>query len=177
MKQLTIDIVSKNYLVTVDGNVYSKPRPGTKGGKLKYWIDKNGYYKVNLWVDGKLYQCSIHRLVAMFFIDNPNSFPQINHKNGIKTDNSINNLEWCTQQMNTRHAYDIGLAKSAAKGMSGYLSPTSIEIHQYARSGEHIKSYGSIREASRVTGIGLTSIIYCSVGKLKTGGGFIWKRN
>ena len=53
----------------------------------------------------------IHRLVAMSFISNPNKYPQINHKNGNKKDNRVENLEWCTQKQNNQHAWKTGLNK------------------------------------------------------------------
>ena len=53
----------------------------------------------------------VHRLVALYFLENPNKYPDINHKNGIKDDNRAENLEWCSKSMNMRHAYDTGLIK------------------------------------------------------------------
>lgn len=69
-----------------------------------------GYFVLKLRNEGKDFRIPVHRLVAMAFIPNPNNYPIINHKNGIKTDNRVENLEWCTHKMNTAHAWRIGLA-------------------------------------------------------------------
>lgn len=62
--------------------------------------------------DGKQKNCRVHRLVAEAFIPNTDNLPMINHKDGDKTNNHADNLEWCTQSMNMRHAYDHGLVKA-----------------------------------------------------------------
>lgn len=76
----------------------------------------NGYLKVGLaHGQGKQTQLSIHRLVALHYIPNPYEHPQVNHINGDKTDNRVENLEWCTSKENMLHAYKTGLR-------SGYMS-------------------------------------------------------
>lgn len=74
-------------------------------------INSTGYYVVNL--KGKLYY--IHRLVAETFIPNPNKLPQVNHIDGNKLNNCIDNLEWCTNSENIKHAYRTGLMKGLEK--------------------------------------------------------------
>lgn len=70
---------------------------------LQHKIDKNGYHYVHLYKNGKQYIKKIHRLVAEAFIPNPNNLPEVNHINLIKSDNNINNLEWCTHKYNMKH--------------------------------------------------------------------------
>jgi len=72
-------------------------------------IAPNGYYRVTLAKGGRKKQVYLHRLLATHFIDNPLNLPQINHKDGNKLNNSLDNLEWCTVQENTIHAYKHGL--------------------------------------------------------------------
>ena len=76
---------------------------------LKSAISSPGYYAVKLTKNGKNKLIRIHRLLALHFISNPQNKPEINHKNGIKTDNRIENLEWVTRSENNFHAYAIGL--------------------------------------------------------------------
>lgn len=94
----------------VNGKVY--PRE-----KLLIPIKRNdGYLKVNLYNDnykgrGKGCECLIHRLVAEAFLKNSKNLSEINHKDGDKTNNCVNNLEWCTRRENVLHSYKLGLKK------------------------------------------------------------------
>ena len=178
-EQLTIRHLewAPNYQVDVNGNVYSKRRPSTKGDILKQWKDKYGYLRVSLWVDGSLMQKQAHRLVAELFVSNEDNKPQVNHINGIKTDNRAENLEWCTISENTIHAYKTGLLVSPHLGKVGYDSTRGIEVFQYDMDGNLIDTFGSIELASKHTNVNRGNISQCINNKLKTAGGFIWKRN
>ena len=112
--------------VSDDGNIYSLDKlkvrkngryDNRRGKKLSPKIDKYGYEKVSLTNNGKRKEYSVHRLVAMAFIPNLENKPTINHKNGIKTDNRIENLEWATHKEQTRHAIDTGLLKISLNGL------------------------------------------------------------
>ncbi|MDK9365350.1 NUMOD4 motif-containing HNH endonuclease [Lelliottia wanjuensis] len=105
------------YAVTTDGRVYSHSRVDD-GGKLRKgrWLKSNidgyGYLQVSLYSQGVAKKHKVHRLVAEAFIGNPQLHPQINHINGIKTNNDVSNLEWVTVQQNILHAFANGLMSS-----------------------------------------------------------------
>jgi hypothetical protein len=103
-----------NYEVSSLGKIRrSKPGKGAIVGTIIKG-DKNfkGYYRVQFTVDGKSKNIFVHRLVAIAFIPNPENFPEVNHLNGIKTDNRIENLEWSTTSENCKHAHKTGLRKA-----------------------------------------------------------------
>lgn len=80
-----------------------------KGQILKQWIDKDGYCRVTLNLNQRKKHYGIHRLVALSFIKNPENKPQVNHKDGNKQNNRVDNLEWLTNKENVVHAFSIGL--------------------------------------------------------------------
>lgn len=98
----------ETYEVSDTGNV-KNVRTGKILGRR---LDKNGYLNVYLYSNGKGTNKKVHRLVADAFLARDSNRDQINHKNGIKDDNRVGNLEWCTRSENTRHAYHTGLLHS-----------------------------------------------------------------
>jgi hypothetical protein len=84
-----------------------------KGRIIKPTTNQSGYLYIGLCKDGKLKVYILHRLIALTFIPNPNNKETINHINGIKSDNNINNLEWNTVSENHKHAYKTGLRDSS----------------------------------------------------------------
>ena len=73
---------------------------------LKPKVDKNGYLEIGLMKNKRRKYFKVHRLVAMNFIDNQNNYPVVNHKNEIKNDNRVENLEWCTVKYNNHYSKD-----------------------------------------------------------------------
>jgi DNA-binding NarL/FixJ family response regulator len=115
-----------NHIISKDGVVINTKT----GNTLKSYIGSTGYYMVGLSHNNKSNPKRVHRLIANAFIPNPNNKPQINHINGIKTDNSILNLEWCNHSENMEHAFRIGLANNTGEknGMSKLNSSKVLEI-------------------------------------------------
>lgn len=118
---------------------------------------------------------TIHRLVAKAFIPNPNNLPQVNHRDGNKFNNKVENLEWCSSSDNQKHAYRIGLKKSPNLGRFGSLNHSSKAIIQYSLTGVPIQEYGSTREASRVTKINQGTIAACARGERVSAGSYKWR--
>lgn len=116
MKKLII----KNYYVDTFGNVYSGEN------KIKPQVDKNGYLWVNLTYDGKQHNHKIHRLVAQAFIPNLNNLPQVNHKDEDKTNNKVDNLEWCDGKYNINYGTAMQRAKQSRKEQGYYWMKQAI---------------------------------------------------
>lgn len=99
------------YLVSDMGRVLSTPKRGHCGELRTLKTNRYGYKVVSLYKDGRGREFKVHRLVARAFIANTNNKPDVNHKNGIKTDNRAENLEWVTPSENMRHRYRVLGAK------------------------------------------------------------------
>ena len=124
------------------------------------------YPLIRLCKDGKIKYVSVHRLVAMTFIPNPNNFPMINHKDENKQNNRADNLEWCDHLYNVH--YGTGIQRSAMNKCKPVLMID-------ATTKEVIKTFGSAREAFSETGISYKSISLACHKKYKKAGGYIWK--
>lgn len=159
---------------------------------LKQAIAKPGYYTINLTKNGKQQTYRIHRLVAETFIPNPYNYPIINHIDGNKLNNNINNLEWCTYKHNSKEAKKLGLLKSSINnlkrwnGKYGKEHNRSKKVYQIdINTNEIIQMFYGIAEASRVTGINATNISACcnhsikhkngTSWQVKTAGGYKWE--
>ena len=103
----TAVIENSTYVIYSDGRLFNK-----KTGKFKKFTKgSNGYMRTQIWVNNKSKNFTQHRLLATYFIDNPSSKLQVNHINGIKHDNRLENLEWATQSENAKHSFANGLQK------------------------------------------------------------------
>ena len=149
-----------------------KPNKQCVPEKIKTLSKKsNGYLFLQLYKDNKAKNRYIHRLVAEAFVENPNGKETVNHINGNKHDNRAINLEWNTYTENNKHAYTTGLNdETHRRNRKG-----STAVSQYDADMNFIKTYPSMREAERQTGIDARCI---SIG-IKKGwkyGGFVWKK-
>ena len=99
-----------------------------KGGRvLKSWL-YSGYSYVQLCVNGKDKKLKVHRIVAEAFIDNPENKKEVNHINGIRSDNRVENLEWCSHRENILHANKTGLRKTGVNATNAKFSFEDIEF-------------------------------------------------
>lgn len=105
---ITIKAISDNpnYFICSNGQVLGKY------GFLYLKKDRQGYRTVRLCSNGRLTYPKVHRLVASAFIPNPDGKLEVNHIDGDKSNNNVDNLEWCTKSENMRHAYKLGLKKT-----------------------------------------------------------------
>ena len=163
----------ERYWVDDCGNIYSLRKVG-KVIKKSLIVGTSEYLLIDLYKNGKAYTKLVHRLVAEAFIPNPENKREVNHKNGIKTDNRVQNLEWVTSSENVRHSYDVLHRCSSMKGRTGKKHPFSKAVLQI-KDNKIINTYYSIGDAERATGIPTTRIVACCKNKIKTAGGFGWQ--
>lgn len=185
MKEIWKDVNYKDYgeyyQVSNLGRVRSKDRyvicnnkGGTrfiKGKIMKLTTNKSyregvakGYVVVNLRKEGKNKVIVVHRLVALTFIENNDPTKKfVNHIDGNKENNTVENLEWVTTSENNQHAVDTHLR-----------NPRGVRVNQYDLDGNFIASYKSVTEASRITGISRGMISHNVNGRCDSCGGFVF---
>lgn len=132
--------------------------------------DNKGYLTVVLCDNKKRHTFKVHKIVATTFILNPERKPQVNHIDGNKQNNRVDNLEWCSQSENMSHAWETGLQKRTHKKND----LKSIKIAQYSCDMQILNVFPSMMEAERQTGIYNASISR-AVRHGGKAGGFIWK--
>lgn len=145
-------------------------------GKIKNAsVASNGYCMTTLSKGGENKTVTIHSLVAMHFIKNPWKKPIVNHRNTIKTDNYIGNLEWATYSENILHAYKHKLRRAPSAGKFGKNHHRSRPIYQLTLTGDHVRDWDSISDAARELGIRGNGVQAVCAGVEKAFKGFIWK--
>lgn len=149
----------RKYFVSDEGIVYTSNMRAMKPNVNS----KTGYCHLHLWKNGKPHTKMVHRLVAEYFVLNPDFKREVNHKDGNKQNNSAQNLEWVSRSENVSHAYRTGLAKTT-------------KVSAFLKSGEYVKTFQSVKDAMDFVGVDYNAgISNCLIGKAKTAHGYVWK--
>lgn len=171
------------YEISDKGRVRSLNYHGTgRLELLKPGKDKDSYLVVCLSRNGKTKQFKIHRLVATMFIPNPDNLPQVNHRNEIKHDNRVENLEWCTSKYNTNYGSCIERREEKKKGFK-HSEETKRNMSKNRKGSKNSSArkvicvetgqvFDTIKEAKEWLGKG--DISACIRGVAKTAGGYHW---
>lgn len=175
------------YQISNFGNVKSLGNEKKRKEKIiKQGQSKKGYLFVNLYKNGKGKIYQVHRLVAIAFIENPNNFLQVNHKDEDKTNNVVENLEWCDAKYNNNYGsritksvantdWKIKVANTDYKAIAEKLTNgvLSKQVYQYSLDLNLIKIWQSTKECKR-NGFNQGNISECCNGKRKSHKGYIW---
>lgn len=168
MQEIWRDIPKFNdYKVSDLGNIFSKKR----NTMMKPSVNKKGYLVVCLRKNKKAYVRRVNRLVALTFIPNELNCPEVNHKDGNKLNNKVNNLEWCDHLHNMQHAFKNKLIppRKANKG-----SFPSKKVRQYTLNEELIQEFRTLEEASAKTNYKKQTLSRYCTGK-RTCKEYIWR--
>ena len=166
------------YAVSNMGRIKSLPRDTGNQYReretiLKLRSYKTGYRYVNLYKDHKMKSATVHRLVTIAFIPNPDNLPCVNHKAENKGNNCVWNLEWCSKKYNNIYGSRI---KAIANKLTGRTNTKSSKtVLQYDRQGNLIQKWPSTAEIQRQLGIPSAHISMCCHNKIKTARGYVWR--
>lgn len=161
------------YEVSNLGRIKSVERIVKRNNNIYNWkekiltpqIEKNGYIRFVLSKNGKMYRILAHRAVAETFIENYSNKPQVNHKDGNKLNNRVENLEWVSAQENTLHSLKNNLRK-----------PQKVKkIAQFDKNMQFIKLWNSAKDIELELKVRTSHIYSCCNNKLKQAKGYIWK--
>lgn len=169
------------YQIDENGNIKSlNYRGNTKREHILKPILRSGYLSVELYdFNGNRHKESIHRLVAESFIENPNNLPYVNHKDENKTNNNVENLEWCTPKYNSNYGTNPQRLSENAKAKPTWqnaVESNKIKVKQLSLNNELIKVWKSFADIAREFKIkNASNIVACCKGKKKTSYGYKWK--
>lgn len=165
------------YKISNLGNVLSLNFNHSNYSKCLKPFDNDGYLRVAFNCNNQYKRFLVHRLVAEAFIPNPENKPFINHIDGNKRNNNIDNLEWVSASENTRHAIRIGLRPANCQHEIKYGKdhPASKPIIQFDINGNLIKRWGCSKDVEKEFGFRPQFILRCCRGERKTYMGYVWK--
>jgi len=157
-----------------EGKIYKR-----KGVYLTPAKNKYGYLQVVLSKNNKQTTRTVHSLVALMFVTNPDDKPTVNHKDGNKLNNSYTNLEWSTKSEQAMHSLEMKLRKmpNSWNGKFGGEHGASKIVNQYDKNGNFIQQFKSIIEASEAVNIHPSGITKVCKNIKYTAGGYKWKYN
>lgn len=159
-KKIIVDNEETVYSISDIGEVRND-----KTQKILSQRTQQGYKHVTLAINKKGKSFRVHRLVALAFIPNPDNKPFVNHIDGCRSNNNVNNLEWVTPSENTQHAVRTGLM----------LPSKEKAVIQYSLDGYKIAEYKSISEACRMTNSLLPKVVQCCKFERKQHNGYQWR--
>ena len=167
------------YKISSEGRVKSLGNGKSTNSKnkeiriIKTVISKRGYEKVKLFKDGKRYYFTIHRLVATHFLMYKEGKNEVNHKDGVKTNSSVSNLEWVSASENQLHAFAIGLQVARRGSEHSQSKP----VRQISLDGGEVRVWESIKQIKRELGWNSYGIIKCCKNepKYKTAYNYKWE--
>lgn len=151
--------LNTNYIISEDGKIYSKRANKFLTPKVNW----DGYHRIQIWENQKCKFVSWHRVVAETYLDKPDGCDIVNHKNGVKNDNRVENLEWVTQKENIQHSWRTGLSK------------TNRSVDMLTLEGEYVRTFNSGNEAGEYVKKHSSGITKCCKGNIKTCGGYKWR--
>lgn len=139
-----------------------------KGRVLKQWGSGTGYLQVHIRIDGKQTNKLVHRLIAQAFIKNPDNLPQVNHRDCNRTNNNVENLEFCTPKYNSQYREKFGISNAESQGQPVFaINLDTLEVSQFP----------SQHEASRVLKISQGNINNVIKGRYNQVGGYWFKED
>lgn len=179
MQEIWKDVVGYEGLYKVSnlGNVMSFQPNCRNRNQYLTPFNNGGYFRVTFTVKRKRTNHLVHRLVADAFIPNPENKEAVNHIDGCKTNNHVDNLEWVTKSENTRHAIRIGLRPSSTPKtrLKGSKNPLSKKVYQYEKEGPFVKEWSCAGDAAEALGFTKDYILRCCRGERMTYMGFVWR--
>ena len=163
------------YQITKTGVVKTQKRQGTNERILLPYTDRTGYLRVNFTVAGKTSSYAVHRLVCLTFLSNPENKRTVNHINGNKLDNNIDNLEWATHSENHLHAYRVLNRSCHMSGKTGNKHHNARAVKQISCATSEVKVFSTLTEAANNGEFCIGHISACCHGNRKQHKGFIWE--